>query len=183
MTCQLCLCFLQDTLEVNPLSKSLSSEKLLPLTRTIAYELYRLLTTIHGHHNMVQRVKREYLNLVEKKMHTPVKPLEIHLYDVSLNYYKYVACNPLKKKEFEETILMICYELLSSGVFKSSKPDDPLLAPKQWILQKYFMFLEHLKEIHDEHSGNKPADVNTLVFLKTDRVTDEEIDSWNGLYN
>lgn len=182
MSCELCLCFLQDTLEVNPMSNSLSSEKLQPLIRTIAHELHRLLTTIHSHHNMVQRVKHEYLNLVEKKLHTPAKSLELHLFDVSLNYYKYIACNLLKQKELEDTIELICYELLSSGVFKRSKPkiNDPLLAPKQWILQKYFMFIDHLREIHNEHSGS--PDANTLVFLKTDRISDEEIDSWNDLY-
>jgi predicted nucleic-acid-binding Zn-ribbon protein len=168
------------------MSNSLSSEKLQPLTRTIAHELYRLLTTIHTHHNMVHRVKCEYLNLVEKKVHTPTKSLELHLFDVSLNYYKYIACNLLKQKELEDTIELICYELLSSGVFKrsktksKSKSNDPLLAPKQWILQKYFMFIEHLKEIHNEHSESQ--DVNTLVFLKTDRISDEEIASWNDLY-
>jgi len=40
------------------------------------------------------------------------------------------------------------------------------------------MFLEQLKEIHDEHS----KETNTLVFLKTERISDEEIDSWNDLY-
>jgi len=183
MTCPLCLCFLQDTLEVNLLSKHLSSEKLLPLTRMIASELHRLLTTIQGHHNMVQRVKREYLNLVEKKIHIPAKPLEFHLFDVSLNYYNYIGCNAVQKKELEQTIQMICYELLGSGVFKCPKGNDPLLAPKQWILQNYFMFLEQLKEIHDEHSGKKSVDLNTLVFLKTERISDEEIDSWNDLYD
>ena len=148
----------------------------------IAHELHRLLTTVQGHHNMVQRVKREYVNLVEKKLHTPAKPLELHLFDVSLNYYTYVSCNSLHKKEIEQTIQMLCYELLSSGVFKCSKGIDPLLAPKQWILHNYFMFLELLKEIHDEHSGKKSLDTETLVFHNTERISDEEIDSWNDLY-
>jgi hypothetical protein len=132
---------------------------------------------------MVLRVKREYLNLVEKKLHSPAKPLELHLYDVTLNYYKYVGCSVLKQKEFEQTIDLICFELLSQGVFKPKKSENPLLAPKLWILEKYFFLLEHLKEIHDEHSGKKSVDLNTLVFQKNERISDQEIDSWGDLYN
>lgn len=181
MHCNLCLCFLQDFLEAhNP--STLSCERLHPITRTIANELLRLYTTINSHHNMVARVKREYLNLVEKKLHTPAKPLSLHLYDVSLNYYNYVACNIAKRKEFDQTIQMICIELLSHGVFKSKQSQDPLLDAKCWILDKYFFLLEHLKEIHDEHSGKKTLDVDTLVFQKDERVSQQEIDTWDDLY-
>jgi hypothetical protein len=177
MTCQLCLCFLQDTLEVN---SSLSSEKLLPLRRMIVHELYRLVTQVQGHHSMILRIKREYLAMVEKKIHTPAKSLELYLFDAALNYYKYIDCNALKKKELEDTIQFICYELLSAGVCKYSKSTDPLLEAKQLILKDYFMVLEHLKEIHTEHSGSQ--DANTIVFLQTERISEEEIDSWNNLY-
>ncbi len=183
MTCSLCLCFLQDFIEFQPTSSNLSCEKLQRLSRTIACELHKLLTTIHGHHNMVLRVKREYLNLVEKKIHTPIKPLELHLYDVSLNYYKYVACNLSKQKELEQTIELICTELLSEGLFKCAKQGDLYEAPKRWLLDKYFFFLEHLKSIHDEHTGKKSAEFDTLVFKKNERISEEEIESWGNLYD
>lgn len=183
MTCHLCIRYLQDFIESHNSFNSRSSYKLQPLTRTIAFELHRLLTTIREHHNMVLRVKREYLNLVEKKLHTPAKSIELHLYDVSLNYYKWCSCNRLKEKEFEQTIQMICYELLSSGVFKCSRTKDPLLAPKEWLLQKYFFLLEHMKDIHDEHLGKKSLDVDTLIFQKHERISDQEIESWGNLYD
>ena len=183
MHCPLCLCFLQDTLESNNLSTNLSCKKLHSLSGKIAGELHRLLTTIQNHHNMVLRVKKEYLNLVEKKIHTPAKSLEMHLYDVSANYYKWVDVNKQKGWEFEQTIQLLCYELLSNGVFKLSRATDPLLPPKQWLLEKYFFFLEHLKDIHIEHSKKNLLDVDSLVFLKTERISDSEIESWGNLYD
>lgn len=180
--CNLCFQFVQDFLEYNASSTNLSAKRLSPITRTISYELLRILRTIQGHHNMVGRVKREYLNLVEKKIHTPTKPLQLHLFDVSLNYYSHVACNKSKQCELKDTIDLICIELLSNGVFKCKQSKDPLLEAKTWLLEKYFFFLEHLKEIHDEHSGNIPIATNTLVFQKNERISDEEIDSWDDLY-
>lgn len=183
MTCPLCIRFVHDTLESHNTFANHSCEKLQLLTRTIAFELIRLLTTIHHHHNMVLRVKREYLNLVEKKIHTPAKPLELHLYDVSVNYYKWCIQNESKQKEFEQTIQLICYELLSNGVFKCSKSKDPLLAPKEWLLQKYFFLVEHLKSIHTEHSRKNTLDLDTLVFQRSEKISEEEIASWNDLYS
>ena len=182
MSCNLCLCFLQDFLEAhNP--STLSCDKLRPITRMIANELHRLFTMINSHHNMVARVKREYLSLVEKKVHIPAKPLQLHLYDVALNYYSYIACNSQKRKEFEQTIELICIELLCHGVFKWKRShQDPLLDAKCWILNKYFFLLDHLKSIHDEHCGRKSLDVDILIFKKQERISDEEIDSWNDLY-
>ena len=182
MTCPLCIHFVHDTLESHNTFTNHSCEKLQPLTRTIAFELVRLLTTISEHHNMVLRVKREYCNLVEKKIHTPAKSLELHLFDVSLNYYKWSVCNESKQKEMDQTIQLICHELLCQGVFKCVKSKDPLLAPKEWILQKYFFLLEHLKAIHEEHSGNTKLDLDTLVFKASERISEEEIASWNDLY-
>jgi hypothetical protein len=180
--CPLCFQFVQDFLEYNSSSTNLSYKRLSPLTRTIANELLRILRTIQGHHNMVERVKREYLTLVEKKIHTPAKPLHLHLFDVSLNYYNYIACNKSKQNELKDTIELICIELLSNGVFKCKQSSDPLGEAKSWILEKYFFVLEHLKEIHDEHSGIIPISTNTLVFQKHERISDEEIDSWDDLY-
>jgi hypothetical protein len=148
---------------------NLSSKRLSPLTRTITYELLRLLTKIQGHHNMVGRVKKEYLNLVEKKIHTPAKPLELHLFDVSLNYYNDVGFNKSKQKDLEQTIEIICTELLSNGVFKAHETS------KCWILEKYFFCLEYLSEIHDEHSGKIPT-------IKKEVISEEEIESWGDLY-
>jgi hypothetical protein len=132
---------------------------------------------------MVGRVKREYLILVEKKIHTPTKPLHLHLFDASLNYYNYIECNKSKQNELKDTIELICIELLSNGVFKCKQSTDPLGEARSWILEKYFFFLEHLKEIHDEHSEKIPIDTNSLVFQKNERISDEEINSWDTLYD
>lgn len=185
--CTHCLRFVHDYLEWNPISSPLSSKRLSPLTNTIASELLRILTKIRGHHNIVKRVKDEYLNLVSKKLHVPTKPLDLHLFDVSLNYYKYMGSNIEKHRELEQTIEMISIELLNHGVFqwikKESDEKDLMYEAKCWILEKYFFFVHNLKEIHDEHSGNHPIDTNTLIFEKHEKVSDEEIISWNNLYD
>jgi hypothetical protein len=126
---------------------------------------------------MVKRVKREYLNLVEKKIHTPSKPLELHLWDVSLNYYKYTSPSYKREQELDQTMKLVTIELVEHGFFRTQK--DASL----WFLEKYFFFLEGLKEIHDEHSGLKEVDLNTLVFKKNERITEEEIESWGNLYD
>lgn len=183
MICQQCICFLQDFLEFPCKSSQSSSEKIFILKRTLANEIYRILTTINNHHNMVKRVKREYLNLVEKKIHIPAKPLELHLFDVALNYYTYFNGSNIKRKEFDQTVQMICIELVEHGVLKCNRSLDPLLSAKLWFLEKYFYCLEHLKDIHDEHSGKKSNDSDTLIFKQSERISDEEIKTWDELYN
>jgi hypothetical protein len=176
--CHKCICFIQDFLEYPSHTYKLSSsKKLSSLTRTIAHEIHRLLISFNSHHNMVKRVKREYLNLVEKNIHTPCKPLELHLWNVALNYYKYTYPSYKREQELDQTVQLITVELVESGCFRSQK--DASL----WLLEKYFFLLECLKEIHDEHSGVKPADLTTLVFNKHEKITDEEIESWGNLYD
>jgi hypothetical protein len=125
---------------------------------------------------MVKRVKGEYLNLVQKNAHVPTKPLEMHLWDVALNYYKYVYPNKEKQKELQTTIDLITIELVEQGVFRHQ-------AAKLWCLEKYFFFVEILKEIHEEHSGLKEKDLNILLFNKSEKVTEAEIESWGNLYD
>ncbi len=132
---------------------------------------------------MVKRVKTEYLNLVEKKIHTPSKPLEIHLFDVALNYYNFSGSANHKKKELHSTVDLICMTLIDEGLFRVQRTQDPLLFAKLWFLEKYFYCMEHLKEIHEEHSGKKSVDLNTIVFTNTERITDQEIESWGNLYD
>jgi hypothetical protein len=176
--CKKCLIFIQDYLEYPSQTYKPSSSKNLPiLSRTIACEIHRLLTTISHHHNMVKRVKREYLNLVDKNIHVPSKPLEIHLWDVSLNYYKYMYPSKEKLHELDQTIQIVSVELVEKGIFRTQKEAT------SWCLEKYFFFLEVLKEIHDEHSGIKEVDLNTLVFNKNEKITEAEIDSWGNLYD
>jgi hypothetical protein len=174
--CQKCLAFIQDYLEFPTSHKPHSSKKLSFLTRKIANELYRVLIKINHHHNMVKRVKGEYLNLVEKKIHVPTKPLELHLWEVALNYYNYMYTNKEKQKDLQSTVDLIVIELIEHGVFRQD-------AAKRWCLEKYFFILEHLKEIHDEHSGLKEADLNTIVFTKQEKISDAEIESWGNLYD
>lgn len=181
MTCQQCLRLIQDFLEF-PSSTPISFKNLQPLTRTIANEIYRLLMRYNSHHNMYKRVKREYINLVEKKIHTPAKPMNLHLLDVSLNYYNYVLASKEKKRDFEQTILTICMELVQHGIVKYHKSSDPLLTAKLWFLEKYFYCLEHLKDIHDEHSG-KVLYSDTVLVPKVTQITEEEVESFNDLYN
>lgn len=183
MVCQQCLRFIQDYLEFPSKTNPSSSKKLSLHTRTIAHEIYRILHTQNSHHNMVKRVKREYLNLVEKKIHTPAKPLELHLFDVSLNYYNYVLLSNQKKKELDQTIQIICQSIIDYGIVKYHKSKDPTLNAKLWFLEKYFFFLEFLNDIHYEHSEKKPLTMESLVFQKNERITDEEIETWDELYN
>ena len=176
--CQKCLCFIQDYLEY-PSHKhtTSSSKKISILTRTIAFEIHRMLQKFTSHHNMVKRVKREYVNLVDKKIHTPSKPLELHLWDVVLNYYKFTNASSQKGNELDQTLQLITVELVEAGFFRT-QTDASL-----WILEKYFFFMEVLKEIHTEHSGLKEVDPDTLVFKKTEKLTDAEIESWGNLYD
>lgn len=183
MVCQQCLCFLQDYLEFPCKIAPCSSKRLSSLTRTIANELYRILTTVNSHHNMVNRVKREYVNLVEKKVHIPAKPLELHLFDVALQYYTYMYPSKEKKLELDQTVQLISLALLDHSIVKYHKSSDPTLNAKLWTLEKYFFCIEHLKDIHDEHSGKKSIDNETLIFTKSEKVTDEEIQSWDDLYS
>ena len=176
--CQKCLSFIQDYLEYPSHNYKLSSSKnLLILRRTIAFEIHRLLQNYKSHHNMVKRVKDGYLNLVDKKIHTPSKPLELHLWDVVLNYYKYTYPSSSKQKELDQTIQLITIELVEFGIFRTQA--DATL----WILEKYFFLMEVLKDLHDEHSGNRQVDLNTIVFKKSEKITDEEIESWGNLYD
>lgn len=175
--CQKCICFIQDYLEYPSQSWKSSSSKNFPiLTRTIAYEIYRLLTKVNHHHNMVKRVKGEYVNLVAKKIHIPSKPVEMHLWEVAVNYYSYMYANKEKQKDLQTTIDLICMEVVDQGMVREKKA-------KGWCLEKYFFLLENLKEIHDEHSGLKEIDLNTLVFVKSEKVTDDEIELWGDLYD
>jgi len=176
--CQKCLFFIQDYLEYPSHNHKLSSCKNLSiLTRTIAFEMYRLLQNFKSHHNMVKRVKEGYLNLVEKNIHKPSKPLELHLWDVVLNYYKYTYPSNSKQTELDQTIQLITIELVEANFFRTQA--DATL----WILEKYFFLMEVLKEIHDQHSGIKDVDLNTIVFKKNEKITDEEIESWGNLYD
>lgn len=188
MPCNHCLAYVEDILWFPSQFQSKISPTLLKKhKRNLACEIESLLSRVRNHHYMVRRVKTEYLALVKNKLHTPAKPLEIHLFDVAVHYYDYCYPNKEKQTELKKTIEYLCLELVSLGIVRCKRNEDPLLASKLWFLDKYFHFVEHLESIHSEHSKlSVPHDLRPYYLNKgiqiMEVIPEEEIRTWDDLY-
>ena len=177
--CQRCMIYMYDTFQhplphTHPLRSRINDSRVRENLHELTVRMKDLLLCTQNHFHFTKTLLNSY-RFNAKKYNVTNDDLENDLYRAILTWYLQVSLNKQKHALFKSTVEDLCIWAIEKGFLKLKRKENPIPVLRQWILIYYFAFLEHLSEIHSDHTQKTPPSLES-------KISEKEIEDWGDLY-